>query len=181
MDVNIRFEPDTAPDSFAGIVFGYQDSANFYVFGIQPSGHYAVHLKLGGEWQDSLVQGYWPPLAENAVEMHQLSLTYDAGLYTILLNENLLTPFYSDTLDAGEFGLYARTVSGTAQIAFDDFAIYDLTYAEPDVEGTSEPEDEAEDAEPDDGEGPSDGSADESDNNGDGSQDNNETIPPPRI
>lgn len=181
----LSFDAMTANDSLAGIVFGYQNASNYYVFGMQPTGHYRVELKLDGEWQTvPLVRGYFEPIAGDQ-QRYELMAQYDTGLVRLAINGQPLVPFYTDTLDEGTFGLYARTVSGGARINFDEFAVYDLIYVEasdsttPMPEVTTPPMDEATPTPemtpvPTQQESPPPSTPSPTPSNG-------ETVPPPRI
>lgn len=142
LSTTVQFLEDSHPTSLAGIVFGYQNANNYYVFGVRASGHYEVRLKQNGAWQTApLVRGYYPDFVANADAPAELQILYDAGYFELSINGEKLVPFFDEQLNAGEFGLYAESVRATAHIIFDDYAVYDLVY-----ENDSAPTPEATDA-----------------------------------
>ncbi len=156
LSTQVQFVDDSNPTSLAGIVFGYQNANNYYVFGVRASGHYEVRLKQDGVWQTTpLVRGYYPELDEEVGSAIELQILYDAGYFELSINGEILAPFFDNQLTAGEFGLYAETETATAHIVFDDYAVYDLVYGDvdsatpevtetPDENATPEPTPEAE-------------------------------------
>jgi hypothetical protein len=124
MQANVAFAESSAADGFGGIVFGYQDADNYYVYGIQPTGHYEVRLRTDGEWQDPLVRGFFEAMTEEA----QLGIQGDAGHYILFVNEEQQVPFFYDALPSGEFGLYASAGTSETSVFFDDFVVFDLVY-----------------------------------------------------
>lgn len=140
MQTSVAYTENSATDGFGGIVFGYQDADNYYVYGIQPTGHYEIRLRIDGEWQEPLVRGF----IEEMTETIQLSIQYDSGRYVLFIDEEPPVPFFDDTLESGEFGLYASAGTSDTHVIFDDFVVFDLLYeddatAEPEQTGTSEP------------------------------------------
>lgn len=129
LSASVQFLMDSAPDSLAGIVFGYQNRDNYYIFGVRPTGHYEVRLKQNGNWLNPpLVRGYYPDLEANAETPINLGILYDAGYFELNINDTKLVPFFNQQLTAGEFGLYAFAPSASAHIVFDDYAVFDLVY-----------------------------------------------------
>ncbi|MCI0710725.1 MAG: hypothetical protein L0154_11240 [Chloroflexi bacterium] len=134
MQTGVAYAENSATDGFGGIAFGYQDADNYYVYGIQPTGHYEVRLRIDGEWQEPLVRGF----VEELTEPIQLGIQYDAGRYVLFINEERLVPFFDDNLASGEFGLYASAETSDTHVIFDDFVVFDLLYEgeEPEVTPT---------------------------------------------
>ena len=132
MQTSVAYTDNSATDGFGGIMFGYQDVDNYYVYGIQPTGHYEVRLRFDGEWQEPLVRGF----VEEMTETIQLGIQYDAGRYVLFINEESLVPFFDDSLASGEFGLYASAGTSDTHVIFDDFVVFDLLY---DDDATAEP------------------------------------------
>ncbi len=110
-----------------GIVFRHQDSDNFYTFMASSDGYYALRTLVDNEWTDLIG---WT--ATDAIDLSEgasnlLGLYADGSSLVLLINDVVVDQFDDGTFASGGIGLSAGSYDeGGVQIAFDDFAMWDL-------------------------------------------------------
>ncbi len=122
IDVTAEVGPDSAPESFFGLMLNYQDEASFYVFGIKPTGEFEVRLRLDDEWVDTpLIRGQAPP-----ANSYRLHVENDRGVMEVTVDDYPPVSFSSTELGGGQFGLYAQAGRGALLVTFDNYLVHDV-------------------------------------------------------
>ncbi|MGC9361158.1 MAG: hypothetical protein ACP5G7_12450, partial [Anaerolineae bacterium] len=111
-------------DNCYGVVFGYQDSDNFYRFEIASDGYFRFGKYVDDEWipivpwteSDLILQGY---------ETNVIRVEMRDGRFVFAVNGEPLAWAQDDSFADGDVGLVAGSfdIPGV-EIAFDDFEVY---------------------------------------------------------
>jgi hypothetical protein len=111
-------------DNCYGVLFGYQDSDNFYRFEISSDGFYRFGKYLDDEWipiipwteSDLILQGY---------ETNRIRVEMRDGQFVFAVNGEPLAWAQDDSFSDGDVGLVAGSfdIPGV-RIAFDDLEVY---------------------------------------------------------
>ncbi len=122
--VSVEVEAEVAADSdiaAAGLVFNYQDNANFYLYSVSNDGYYSLELLSDGEWT-TLVD----PTLSDAVQGARNLLRVEARgeRIALYLNGALVEETVDGTFTTGEVGLAVSTFEGsTGTVRFDNLVI----------------------------------------------------------
>jgi len=89
-----------------GIVFGFQDHNNFYVFVINVNGEYAVFTRVDSIWStiidwptsDSIIQGY------NVVNTLKVTCDDPSDTFSLYINDDLVDSFTDSNFSDGSTG-----------------------------------------------------------------------------
>lgn len=119
IEVTASIDPESAADSFSGLMLNYQDNENFYVFGIDSDGNYEVRLRLDGKWEEVVLVGGQVELAD----AYHLSVKHADGEFSISVNGETELLFSDYRLSGGAFGLYAQAGYGQVLVSFDDYLV----------------------------------------------------------
>jgi len=107
-----RLHDDSPPNSGYGIVFRYQDNANYNVFAVDGAGRYSVWVRSGGQWRELRSAGEnWT--ANDVIapvgSANRLTLHAQGALLTGEVNGQQVTVVSDTTLSAGRIGIYLAT------------------------------------------------------------------------
>jgi Tol biopolymer transport system component len=110
--VDVRHTAGTPYDNY-GLIFGHSDD-NYYVFAIQDSGYYNVHVWNADKWNLIL------PLSwSNAIkpgEVNRLMVLAEGGTFKLFINNEFVQEFQDSTLRDGDVGLMLNPLEGPGPI-----------------------------------------------------------------
>jgi hypothetical protein len=110
-----------------GIVFRHVDTDNFYAFMASSDGYYVLRTLEDGEWSDII-----PWTASDAIDQEEgaanlVGVYADGPMLLLLINDTVVDWLEDATFAEGGLALAAGSFDeGDVQIAFDDFALWDL-------------------------------------------------------
>jgi hypothetical protein len=115
------------PGAAAGMVFRLQDSDNFYLYAVDPTGYYNLQKKSGGEWVE-LVAWTESDLIETGEEVtNRLGVLAEGSTLTLTLNGVVVAEVEDADLENGSLALMAEAFdSPNVEVAFDNFSLWDL-------------------------------------------------------
>lgn len=126
MDVALLPESADAASGF-GIVFRYQDPANYNVFAVDGEGRYSIWTREDAEWRElrAADENWTLDSAINPIgEVNSLRLSIWNETLIGYVNDEVVVMIEDDTFFAGGVGVYlATTRRGEAMITVDRFAV----------------------------------------------------------
>lgn len=123
---DVRLEVDAevpagAEVAAAGLVFHYQDNANFYLFSVSNDGYYALEVLQDGEWTTLI-----DPTLSDAVDSarNRLRVTTSGERIALYVNDTLLEETTDASFTSGEVGLAVSTFDTSPGILhFDNLVV----------------------------------------------------------
>ncbi len=111
------------PDLHYGLLFGFQDDKNFFIFQLTPEGIPYFSAYEDGEWVN-LVTWDVPP-SFRVGRPNKLQVIHEMSNYTFLINDEYLDEYWDDRFSSGWLGLAAGIEQNDAHstVRFDDFQI----------------------------------------------------------
>ncbi|MFN8486347.1 MAG: trypsin-like peptidase domain-containing protein [Caldilineaceae bacterium] len=112
-----------------GLVFRYKDNKNFYQFGINPKGEFALAKLVDGKWTNLI---NWT--ANDAIkiddEANQLAVLAKGAHIILLINNVIVGHVDDDAFTSGRTGLAIETFAeGNAKATFDHITLWKATEA----------------------------------------------------
>ncbi len=120
-------DPESAPASAFGIVFHYQDDANYNVFALDGLGRYSIWVLETGIWRelrDADEEWTLTEAANPIGERNRLSITVIGSFLTGYINNRQVVRVEDDTFSTGEIGIYFATDAGEATVVLDEYRVF---------------------------------------------------------
>lgn len=110
-----------------GIVFRHEDFENFYAFMASSDGFYVLRTLEGDEWTDLIPWTTSDAIDQSDGAANLLGVYADGPTLLLLINDTLVDRIDDETFTSGSIALAAGAFDeGGVEIAFDDFALWDL-------------------------------------------------------
>lgn len=119
--------PVTCPYGKAlyGLVFNYVDDSRFRFFAVMCSGGYALYQRTGPGSSVKLVEGSLPAGIDPATGTHRLAVHAIDNTLALYVDGYLLETVSTDTMTAGDIGIYAETIGGPLTVVFSRLAVFE--------------------------------------------------------
>jgi serine/threonine protein kinase len=141
--MGVQLDSSSPENSGYGIVFRYQDEANYNVFAVDGAGRFSIWVRRAGIWDELLTaDDRWTenPAVEPIGNLNRLTIRVQGSVLTGEVNGTVVTTVIDETLQTGKIGIYLATppnVTTGATVLIDH---YD---AVPSVPAMTEPSNQA--------------------------------------
>ena len=109
-----------------GVLYRYQDAANYYLFAIGGDGYYTIALVHQGELTPLQLWQPWPHVRRGAAT-NRLRVRCRASTCRFFLNDEFTAEIQDGTFPRGDVGLWAQTFSDTAlKVSFEGLRLWRL-------------------------------------------------------
>lgn len=115
------------PASAYGIVFRYQDDANYNVFAVDGLARFSIWALENGAWRELRgVDEEWTPTdaARPVGEMNKLSVTIIGDFVSGYVNNRQVVRVEETTFTDGGLGIYFATDAGEATVLIDEYRVF---------------------------------------------------------
>jgi hypothetical protein len=113
-------------DAGHGVLYRYQDAANYYLFAIGGDGYYTITLVRRGEPIPLRIWQPWPHVRRGAAT-NRLRVRCQGALCRFHVNDEFTAEILDDTFLSGNVGLWAQTFSDVAlTVAFEELRLWRL-------------------------------------------------------
>jgi|GEM_PF-3072858 hypothetical protein len=127
---NVHIEMDTTfvsgpNDSAVGIIFGYQDSNNFYLFSVAADGTYNLSMYENDEFSE-LIEWTPSPLIKGQNEVNRIGVEVDSGLIRLYVNGRLLDEISDSTFPEGRLAIASNSFDEAGStFLIDNLVVYE--------------------------------------------------------
>jgi hypothetical protein len=106
-----------------GVIFRYQDSKNFYMFGLASDGYYHFGYYKDDEW--TYITEWTETGAISAGEaLNHITVRCEGSTFTLIVNGEELATITDRTYDSGDIGFYVGTIDDApVKLAFDNLVV----------------------------------------------------------